>query len=364
MPPATPAPAGYRPWLHRFAIAMVVATFALVTIGGNVTSLAAGLAVPEGWWTFDYFTPWAPLSVWWEDQGTRWEHSHRLKGYVVGLMAIGLAMWLWVTQRPRPWLRWTGLGLLGLVVVQGVMGAARVDLISTDLAVVHGITGQVFLALTVLVAAATSRVWIDRTRELTPAGGNVVPPAMRWLALGLLVALVVQLALGAWMRHHGAGLAIPDFPANYGAVLPPANDAALTAAIDAWAARGHGLRDHSLAQVWVHFAHRAWALAVTGLVLALVTWLNLRAPGRPETRWPARWLVLLLGVQLALGASVIWTGRYPAVATLHQATGAAVLAVAVWLTIRLHLLVWWGSGRATRDRQGAQTRSGADVVGA
>ncbi len=333
----------YRRWLHVYAIMLVVATFALVAIGGNVTSLDAGLAVPDGWWTFEYFTPWAPLYVWWDDLGTRWEHSHRLKGYVVGMLTIGLAVSLWVTQRRRPWLRWMGPGLLALVVVQGVMGALRVDLISTDLAVVHGITGQVFLALTVVVAAALSRVWLERTDGLR--GGDaaglpavLIPRGLKLLSLVLLGALLVQLALGAWMRHHGAGLAIPDFPASYGAVLPPTSEAALAGQIEAWEARGQGLRDFTLAQVWVHFGHRVWAAVVTGLVLWLVVWLNLRVAGRGETRWPARWLVTLVGVQLVLGAMVVWSQRYPDVATLHQAVGAATLAVAVWLAIRLHLL--------------------------
>ena len=37
----------YRPWLHRFAMLFVAATFFLIVLGGTVTSKGAGLAVPD-----------------------------------------------------------------------------------------------------------------------------------------------------------------------------------------------------------------------------------------------------------------------------------------------------------------------------
>lgn len=325
----------YRPWLHAWAVLLVVATFALITIGGNVTSLGVGMAVPDGWWTFEYFTPFAPLSSWWHDMGTRWEHSHRLKGYVVGTITIVLAVWLWRSQKPRPWLRWLGVGLLGLVIVQGVMGALRVDRMSLNFAVLHGITGQIFLALTVLAAAATSRMWVDATnRPAVAPADSVVPRGLLVAAWSLLAVLLVQLALGAWIRHHGAGLAIPDFPMAYGELLPPTRQVEL----DLIAAAMGAPSAPSLTKVWMHFSHRLGAAVVLGVALLTVLWLNVRAPRRRLTTWPARWLMLLLGVQIALGAMVIWTQRTPEVATAHQAVGASLLAVAAWLTMRLHLL--------------------------
>lgn len=332
-----PAALPYRRWLHVYAMTLVVLTFSLVAVGGTVTSRGAGLAVPDWPTTFGYNMILAPLHVWWEQSDTFWEHFHRLMGSLVGLWAIGLALWLAVTQRWRPWLPAMGFALLGLVIAQGVMGGLRVTELSITWAIAHGITGQIILGLTVLVAAATSRVWLDRaTPARSEAKGGIIPTrALRSLAIALLVLLIAQLVLGAMVRHTGAALAIPDFPAHYGQIVPPLTQPGIDAAV---AEFPRTLRPYTVADVALHFAHRLGAGVVTLVALALILWLNLRAPGRPETKWPARWLMGLLGAQIALGASVVWSGRYPEMATAHQAVGAALLAVATWLTIRVHLL--------------------------
>ena len=365
MTPAAPAtdslPRPHRAWLHRYCILLILALFALIGIGGNVTSLEAGLSVPDGWYTFGYFTPLAPLDLWWHDIATRWEHSHRLQGYVVGILMIGLVGWLWLAERGRPWLPWLGTALLGLVIVQGIMGAARVDQISTTLAIVHGVTGQVILGIAVLIAAATSRVWRDSNTCTAPrasgAEGSPASRGLRLLSLILLGLLVAQLILGALVRHTDAALAIPDFPRMYGGWWPPLDQAALDSAI---AAHPQALRPYTVTDVALHLSHRLGAGVILLVSLWLVMWLNLRAVGGGQTRWPARWLMGLLGVQIALGASVVWSGHYPEVATLHQAVGAALLAVATWLAIRVHL---WARAPAadTPDHGAEQAESPPDT---
>jgi cytochrome c oxidase assembly protein subunit 15 len=341
-----------RPWLHALALLVVVLIFILVAIGGNVTSLGAGLAVPDGFYTFGYWTPLAPLKSWAYDVGTFWEHSHRLQGYVVGLPAIALMVSLWWREvylarrrgeQPRRWLAWVGTGLIGLGLAQAVMGILRVDLISTPLAMVHGIVGQLILAVAVLIAAATSKPWLrlvrDPARRCTPLGRG-----MRFAAWGLLALLVLQLIAGAAVRHTGATLAIPDFPATYGQVLPPTSPEALDRAwqthdpVQAGPDASSAQSPYTIGQVHLHFTHRVLAgvLLAWGLVLAIL--LAVKAPDRAELRAPRVWLATLLAVQVLLGALVIWQGGYPAIATAHQATGAALLAVATWLALRVHLL--------------------------
>jgi heme A synthase len=100
---------------------------------------------------------------------------------------------------------------------------------------------------------------------------------------------------------------------------------------------GHNIQYPSPARVGVAFAHRVWALAVVGVALALLALLKDSAAD-PLIRRPAAAVLALLVAQVALGASVIWSGRHPEVATAHQAVGAAVLACAALLAIRLHRL--------------------------
>lgn len=322
-------------WLHRFSIALVLTTFALIMLGGTVTSKGVGLAVPDWPTTYGDNMFLFPPSLW--QGGIFWEHTHRLLGSIVGMMCIAMTVWLWLTQKHRTWLRWTGVALLAAVIVQGVMGGLRVTQMSTSLAVVHGITAQLFLCLTVLIAAATGRHW-PTLRERAVANGTVDHPRlMRGMAVGLVVVLVAQLALGAAMRHNGAGLAIPDFPTSYGSVIPPFDDAQLATEMDRIVPyeQHHGY--YSASQVAVHFAHRVGALVATAVLIATLAVIAKRLSEESAIRRPMMALLALLIVQAALGASVIWTGRHPEIATAHQATGAVLLATAALLAMRVHV---------------------------
>ena len=338
----------YHPWLHAYAVVLMGAVFLLVAVGGNVTSLDAGLSVEHGWTTGGYFSPLAPARTWWYNLQTRWEHSHRLAGTVVGLLTIVMMVWLWLTQKSRPWLRHLGWLLLLMVIVQGVMGAARVDLKSTTLALVHGVFGQLVLATTVVITAATSRVWGHLAGQVLPAA----QPAgtLRWLARVLVGMLVLQLLLGAAVRHHKAALAIPDFPTSYGRWIPPLTQQAVDKAYANLAGSDLPARPATQGQVLIHFAHRMGAVAVLGSGVAVTLAVIGGIPIRREIVGPVLALVGLLFFQLALGATVVWSGRHPEVATLHQAIGAALLAVAVWLLIRIHL-VTTGSSRHRQSNQ-------------
>ncbi len=55
-------------------------------------------------------------------------------------------------------------------------------------------------------------------------------------------------------------------------------------------------------------------------------------------REPAITLLLLLVVQVFLGAATVWTGKAVPVATAHVATGALMLALSVVLILRTYHL--------------------------
>ena len=100
-------PSSFSPWPHRLAVILACATFPLLFIGGLVTSLGVGLAVPDWPTTFGYnmfLYPWSKMIG-----GIFYEHSHRLVASCVGLLTIALALTLWLKE-PRPWLRWLGVG--------------------------------------------------------------------------------------------------------------------------------------------------------------------------------------------------------------------------------------------------------------
>jgi cytochrome c oxidase assembly protein subunit 15 len=318
----------------------VCCTFALVMLGGTVTSNNAGLSVPDWPTTFGYNMYLVPFDMWIGRANIFWEHSHRLLGSVIGMLTIGVAAAWWFTQSGRTWLRWTAMAALVLVIIQGVMGGLRVTELSTALGVVHGVTAQVFLSLMVVLTAAVGRVWIHR-RELREQIGADIAQRLhlaRRPVLILLVVMFVQLVLGAAMRHNHAGLAIPDFPTAYGGLVPPFTQEGIHAGLDAMPYDEVPPYDFTPPQVIVHFAHRVWAVAV--LVAAVWAAVSIgpaaqavSAIGRPITG-----LAMGLILQVALGVGVIWSQRHPEIATAHQALGAALLATTTLLVTRVHLL--------------------------
>ncbi|MEM1355106.1 MAG: COX15/CtaA family protein [Planctomycetota bacterium] len=350
------SPPAYRPWLHRFSYLVIAATFALIAIGGKVTSIDAGLAVPDGFTTFGHFTLTAPLELWWHDQGTRWEHSHRIQGMVVGMLTIALAAWLLVTQKSRPWLRFSGLVMLALVSSQGVLGALRVAETSLVMAFVHGICGQLILCGWIVIAAALSRSWIDRLGQTASGSGSRPSRIMGRAMLLLIAALFVQLVLGAGVRHFKADKAIPDFPFHYGQVLPPMSQASVDEAYLGHYADRMGVtvtkareldiahnRDAlgnpivSAGHVHLQFVHRFWAyLIVIGVIVLFVKLYKSRLNEELVTL-PALMFTGLLALQVSLGAFTVMTGTDPIIATAHQAVGALLIATATWLAVRVHL---------------------------
>ncbi len=329
-------PAAYRPWLHRYALLLVITTFILLVAGGNVTSHNAGLAVPD--WPTTLGQNMFTYPLWKLNRLQLDEHTHRLIGALVGFLCIGMTAALWLTQKNRRWLQWTGVVLLVLVIVQGVMGGLRVTDLSTKLAIVHGITAQIFLCLTVWIAAATSRWWLGEGASAGSAA-SAGPPATKekrplaWLT-ALLVILLVQLSLGAAVRHEEAALAIPDFPSSYGHWLPPMNEKQLGADLKAMPPAPTA-PPVTLRRVHLNFAHRAWAVVTVIFTLITLALVGKYAQGDGLILRPAWALVLMILVQVLLGASVIWSGREPWVATSHQAMGAVILGTTALLTLRV-----------------------------
>lgn len=192
----TPSPSSFSLWPHRLALVLACTTFPLLFIGGLVTSLGAGLAVPDWPTTFGYnmfFYPWSKMIG-----GIFYEHSHRLIASLVGLITIALALTFW-TKEKREWLRWLGVAALGLVIVQGVLGGLRVVLLQQTLAIIHACTAQAFFALAVSLALFSSAEWRAPVSEKSIADGG----RLRRLATITTTMIYLQIAFGAVLRHTG-----------------------------------------------------------------------------------------------------------------------------------------------------------------
>ena len=303
-------------WLHRYAKLLAAATLLLIAAGGMVTSTSSGLSVPDWPTTYGYSMFTFPL----QDMvgGILYEHGHRLIASAVGMLTIGLVVFVWRVESRR-WMRGLALAALGAVVLQGVLGGLTVLLrLPASVSIGHAALAQIFFCLTVSVALFTSPGWGN------PATAPVDDAVVRRWSGSVTAAVFVQILLGATMRHLGAGLAIPDFPLAFGHLLPPA-----------WPL-----------PVSIHFAHRVGALIVVCLIAATAWSVWMRHRDHRELVRPSILLLALVLAQAGLGAFVVLSRRQPIVNTLHVATGALVLAASLVLTLRTHRVRLGSVGQA------------------
>ena len=299
--------------LNYFAWLTAIATLLLICSGGMVTSKGVGLAVPDWPTTFGYNMFLFPVSRW--VGGIFFEHTHRLIASTVGFLTIILAVWIWRVEA-RPWLRKLGWLALGAVVLQGILGGLRVTMLKDEIGIFHACLAQAFFGLLVFIALATSRFW--RAIKAGPASALLI-----WLPVATTVIIYLQLALGATMRHQHRDLAILDFPAAYGALIPDVSPERL-AAINRWR-DARAFSDVTAGQIWLQMAHRFGALLVTIGVIAYR--LRLRRSDRLSFLCDL-WVICVL-CQITLGAWTIWSNKAADIATAHVALGATLLAFGV-----------------------------------
>ncbi len=307
--------------LHRFAEVTAVMAFLLIIAGGLVTSTGSGLSVPDWPLSFGSLTP--PMVG-----GVVYEHSHRVVASLVGLMVTILAVWIWRTDTRRG-VKMLGLGAFVAIVVQGVLGGLTVLFkLPVPISVAHATLGQAVFSSTVILALMTSPGYRKPVRPVVPAMS-----ATREFAVVISGAVLLQLVLGAWMRHTGAGLAIPDFPLSYGMLVPPLGEAEI-AALNSL--REHaGLSPVTGAQVAIHFAHRVVALCILVISIFLTNHTVRKYRDERRFREPVLVLQVLVLFQVFLGALAIWTGKGVEVATGHVAIGALILATSTVFALQV-----------------------------
>lgn len=310
--------------VFRAACFLVGSILFLITLGGQVTTKVAGMAVPDWPATFGHnmlIYPWSSMTA---STMVFLEHSHRLVATGVGLITLSLAVWVWITQ-PAGWARRLALTALFLVVLQGIVGGQRVIQVSWVLGLIHGCLAQIYLLVAGSLALVLSPFWANPRR-----GDDHAVLRTRWIWV-LSAFVFLQTILGAFMRHDGPGiLAIPDFPKVYGEWLPSFWQADTLQSINQWRANQLQWPETTSNLILWQILHRTMGLCTAGGIF-LCAFLTVR-PGSAPVWWRNGMLgwVFLVCLQIILGASVIWTGRLPELATLHVLLGA-VLLLTGWL---------------------------------
>ena len=157
---------------------------------------------------------------------------------------------------------------------------------------------------------------------MSTSAGLAAPPLPRSplllvLSTHLVVALVALVTVGGATRVMEAGLSCPDWPLCYGSVLPTAE---------------------MTVRVFLEWFHRldAALVALGLLLLAALSW-GQRRHLPPAVPGLAITTVLLVGVQVALGALTVTQLLRFDIVTAHLATGLLLVALLSLLRQRLRL---------------------------
>jgi heme A synthase len=281
-----------------------------MTLGNVVSATGSGLACPD--WPLCHGSVIPPLRL-----DVLIEYSHRLAALAATVLIVATTV-LALRGTRVPGLRRLAWLLPTLLAVQIALGGITVllklpHLISTA----HLVNALLILGGLILLAR--------RLQAGAPARAGTRDDRLRRLARVGLIVLLVQLALGGYVRHSGAGLACPDFPLCSGDLLPTQ-----------WLAG-------------VHWVHRWLGVLLLGLFI------HVAVTGRTAA---TRLVAALAVLQVALGIATVLLQLTPVVRAAHAAVGYSIWAVLVWVSVEAGC---WRGSLAAAARPGV-TREAAHVA--
>lgn len=326
-------------FVRRLAFAGVLLCLVVIVLGAWVRLTDAGLGCPDWPGCYGHVTPAGAaknestveaLFPGFEfDLGKAWrEMIHRYAAMALGLIIVVIAAIAIVYRRERIVNLPFALGLLVVVVLQGILGAFTVWwLVKPTVVVLHLIGGLTTLSLLFWLWMTMRR----RTGLVTPRPSATRIPALDTARRAAVVATVVvgfQIVLGGWTSTNYAAVACPDLPKCQAQWWPEGMD--WRNAFVLW--RGldinytGGVLEHP-ARVAIHFTHRLGAIVATVAVL-WAAWLAFRAAPTSLVRNAAGWAAGALVLQLLIAIFMILETFPLWLATAHNA-GAALLVLAL-----------------------------------
>jgi len=345
VPESAPSNAPTAKGFSRLLTATLGATFLLVVVGGVVRLSDSGLGCgPAG----SGFNGW-PLC-----QGDLLpglelnaviEYSHRALASLVGLLMIALAVVaVRALRRSRPGVVRAALACVGLVIAQGLLGAATVELnLDATLVAAHLGLAMILLGLLLYMRRAV------RSDDGVEAGPAASARGLRWLALAASAAVLMTIVAGGYMAgtekygrtdqvagagaHYACGY---DFPACNGAFMP--------------------FGQTTMADI--QLTHRAFMYLASALVIALAVATLRRRRGTSESAMAVT-AVGLLVLQVLLGALNVWIPEQTEVLILAHLTVATML----WMSVAALTLELTPARAPSPARGGAEAEAGRSPAG-
>lgn len=326
---------------RRLAIVAACLTFVVIVLGAWVRLSAAGLGCPDWPGCYGHLTASAAaenidaISTAFPERPFEYAKAHKemvhryfasTLGFLILIMA-GIA----IANRKDPQQPIVlPIVLVGLVILQGLLGMWTVTLLLKPLIVVLHLLGG--------LAVLSLLTWLAMKPPFAAGSASVPADAstrssLHTLATAALAMLVIQIALGGWTSSNYAALACPDFPTCQNSYWPEMD---VADAFVLWRGLGidyeGGVLDHP-ARVAIHFTHRLGAIAAA-LLLGALSIVAFRRGATQAVRRSGLLLGVLLIAQLILGPLMVMRALPLSLATAHNGM-AALLIVATVRLMRL-----------------------------
>ena len=290
---------------QKLALATVITTILLVTMGVIVRATGSGMGCPD--WPLcngqlipsqsDY-KPWL-------------EWLHRDIAVVIGFEILGLAYLAIRNFRDRPSILWPTLAAVVLVGFQAYLGEETVRLGNSGPSVLaHLAAAMALLGLLTYLAV--------RVRHPARFAGQGASQRFTLLATLASAAIYALLLFGSNVMANDAGSVFTDWPLMNGGIDP---------------AVAPGLSPAVAALYQIQALHR-YVAAVVGIIVLITVAAGWRTQRhRPAVARIALWMGVLFIIQVGVGALLVFTVLAPWARTLHVAIGAMVWALSVALAV-------------------------------
>lgn len=304
----------------------IVLAFVVVLLGAYTRLSDAGLGCPD--WPGCYgkvVVPQAEKQIdqsnhvyasWPLQRSKAWkEMIHRYAAGSLGILILVIAGWSWKNRSQPGQQVIIPLALVGLVVLQALLGMWTVTLLLKPVIVLcHLLGGMSILALL---------FWIHlKARYSNVLNGAVKSPLWPWALIALLV-VYIQISLGGWTSANYAALICPDLPVCQGQWWPHMN---FSSAFLFWHHASGGDYEYGVlngpARTAIQVSHRMGAV-VTLLTVGSIAIRSIRDPNR-RIKHTGIVMLLVLIMQFSLGITNILLKLPIQVAVSHNG-GAALL---------------------------------------
>ena len=296
----------FHSWFRGIAAFTVLATFALVILGGVVRVTESGLGCPD--WPGCHGGLLPPFET-----KAMIEFSHRITAsLLVGPLILFLFIASWMKYRQERWIVVPASMAFGLVIAQAILGGVTViNELPGEIVMAHLAVGEALVAILVVLAVVSFRGPLSIRIPDWSVGKTRRFPVLVVIAG---VAVFVLLLSGSYVTISGAFGACTEWPLCNGDAFP------------------------EFRLQMNHMFHR-YVAGVVGLFVLYSLHLGFRGRSQPmEIRVLSMSSIALFIVQIVVGATVIWGDFGEDVRALHLA-----VATAVWIAISALVVITFSS---------------------